>query len=614
MKVVGKLTWHDTGTVMLSSGWQKRANPYPVWGIEALPHVVMRLKRVFARIETSSKGTLCLAENIQTAREIEWVLGMFPLEMDAATRERLTNGASRYREREQAIDDILGGKAGRPELILGEPGMTPREYQLEYVNLLSAVERLLLGDATGVGKTITTGLGLALEDALPALVVVPTHLPVQWTKRLGELWPLLRTHTLKGTRPYDLQAARGNNGHYPDVLITPYSRLAGWSHALAGQVRTLILDEVQELRNGRDTERGKGAAMISEQARYVVGASATPAHNYGGEFWNIFDIISPGALGSKDEFVREWCTSAYGDRHARIKDPAAFGTYVRSQGLMLARSRADVGRELPTKPMVTVETVGSDSRRFNSALDGVSGLAMAILSPETAPTQRFVMGGELDWKLRQATGVAKAPHVAEYVRMLLESEDKVVLYGWHRDVYDIWLDMLADFKPVLYTGTESPAAKNRALEAFLTPNDQEGASRLLIISLASGAGIDGLQEVTSTVVFGELDWSPKVHSQAIDRVDRDGQTKPVLVTYCVSEDGSDPVIAEALDLKAQNIDPVMNPDEGLFTLRPDADSAGSPRSRMVELATAWLREHDPAALKKVEAAKAAKDAERQEVR
>ncbi len=69
--------------------------------------------------------------------------------------------------------------------------------------------------------------------------------------------------------------------------------------------------------------------------------------------------------------------------------------------------------------------------------------------------------------MRQATGIAKAPYVAEFVRMLVESGESVMLYGWHRDVYNIWLERLAEFNPVMYTGTEGPAAKERSKQAFL---------------------------------------------------------------------------------------------------------------------------------------------------
>jgi hypothetical protein len=62
--------------------------------------------------------------------------------------------------------------------------------------------------------------------------------------------------------------------------------------------------------------------------------------------------------------------------------------------------------------------------------------------------------------MRQATGIAKAPYVAEFVRLLLDSEQKVLLFGWHREVYNIWLHALREFKPLLYTGTESPIRRH----------------------------------------------------------------------------------------------------------------------------------------------------------
>ena len=166
--------------------------------------------------------------------------------------------------------------------------------------------------------------------------------------------------------------------------------------------------------------------------------------------------------------------------------------------------------------------------------------------------------GELDGLVRQATGVAKAPYVAEFVRLLLESGEKVVLFGWHREVYSIWMEKLADFNPVMYTGSESPAQKQRAKEAFVS-----GDSQVLIMSLRAGAGLDGLQHVCSTVVYGELDWSPGVHEQCTGRVYRDEQGNPVMVYFLVSEDGSDPIVSDVLGVKREQIEGVRNPGENL---------------------------------------------------
>jgi SNF2 family DNA or RNA helicase len=83
------------------------------------------------------------------------------------------------------------------------------------------------------------------------------------------------------------------------------------------------------------------------------------------------------------------------------------------------------------------------------------------------------------------------------------------------------------------------------------------------MSLRSGAGLDGLQDVCNTIVFGELDWSPGVHEQCTGRVYRDGQEHGSVAYYLVSEDGSDPIVADVLGLKKQQIEGIKDPDQEL---------------------------------------------------
>lgn len=132
------------------------------------------------------------------------------------------------------------------------------------------------------------------------------------------------------------------------------------------------------------------------------------------------------------------------------------------------------------------------------------------------------------------------------------------MFGWHREVYAIWQEKLAEYNPVMYTGSESPSQKQAAKDAFVA-----GQSKVMLISLRAGAGIDGLQHVSSTVVFGELDWSPGVHEQCIGRVHRDGQTEPVMAYFLISDNGSDPIVSEVLGVKREQIEGVRNPDENL---------------------------------------------------
>ena len=83
-------------------------------------------------------------------------------------------------------------------------------------------------------------------------------------------------------------------------------------------------------------------------------------------------------------------------------------------------------------------------------------------------------------------------------------------------------------------------------------------------------------------MFGELDWSPKVHDQVIGRVNRDGQTDQVTAIYLVSEYGSDPVIIDLLGLKSSQSHAIMNPLNA-------PDLTVTDESRIRKLAEAFLR-------------------------
>ena len=80
-------------------------------------------------------------------------------------------------------------------------------------------------------------------------------------------------------------------------------------------------------------------------------------------------------------------------------------------------------------------------------------------------------------------------------------------------------------------------------------------TNLCIISLRSASGLN-LQKATC-VVFGELDWSPAVHSQAEDRAHRIGQEDSLLCYYLVSPKGSDQDMQQALGLKVSQFVALM---------------------------------------------------------
>lgn len=534
------------------------------WIFRTDPEVSRRLKRLF----TGARGQfneIKIPHTKDTAADVLWILDRYPHSVNPDHLRLLKTVVASHREAARQVRVLLTAEE------LPQPAniATPlRQYQVQAVELAKLKEAYLLGDDMGLGKTASAVGLMANADARPALVVCATHVQQQWADQIRKFCPSLRCHIIKQRDAYPLPVH--------DVTIITYSKLDAWADRR--RWNTVIYDEVQELRAGQETKKGKAAAHLSTTSRYRLGLSATPVYNYAGEVWNVMQALVPDALGTYGEFITEW---AGGDYKGRVKDAEALGAFLRSQQLYLRRTRRDVGRELPPILKIT-QTIASDGQKFDHHFRNKS-LHLARVVLEGAFTERGQAARELDTMLRQATGIAKAPFVAEFVKELAENGQKIVLAGWHREVFQVWRTIFreAGIHSVMYTGSENPGQKIAAVDQFV-----KGRAQVFIMSLRSGAGLDGLQEVCDTVVFGELDWSPKVMDQLTGRLHRDGQESNVTAFYLLSDEGSDPIVAGILGIKGAQSTAITDPD----LLQPDgaAISSGVPETRVAELARKWL--------------------------
>lgn len=545
--------------------------------IDCEPHVRMLIKRVVNGVR-QPQGKLVLHATLtdSLAKDLQWIQQRYPLQQKTMTHQAVRAAAIRYDTvRDRAARIIARGVGKTPPLAL-----PLRDYQSVAAELAYVTRGLLLADELGVGKT-APGIGLiAHKDTRPALVVVPTHLQGQWLRELGRFAPTISGEKVKTLAPHDITS---------DVIVITYSKLHRWADVLAGAVRTVIFDEVQELRSGPGTD-GKpilkyhAAKQIAAHADWRLGLSATPIHNYGFEFFNVVSLLSPDLLGTEEEFKAEWC---HNTGHWQLRDADAFGSFLRDRGVMLRRTRVDVKREIPALTRATHEIEIDLSRQLETSAEAAEATELARkliemrrrdIDDATIEIHRgegLTMGGRLAAILRHATGVAKAIEVARFVDMVVETSGPVILAGWHHDVYEIWEKVLAHLKPVFFTGAEGEAAKRKAVDAFV-----RGDSKVFVMSLRSGAGIDGLQYVCSNMVIGELDWSPSVHEQIEGRIHRDGQANPVFVYYMVGTDGADPTIVEALGVKRGQLRGVIG---------EPSDKGKRDASRSQRLAEDWLR-------------------------
>lgn len=505
----------------------------------AEPHVCIKLKAIFTKISKAQTQPFKFINNDENCRELLWFIDRYPLTISDNELALLKKGKKGHISTINDLESILLPDY-QPQFVRLKDPYQARYYQLSGSELHLKCKRLLIGDDIGLGKTLTGIISCLEKVTRPCVVTVQTHLPKQWKEAI-EQFTDLTVHIIKGTKPYKLPPA--------DIYITKYSCLAGWANVFeTGIFKSCIFDEIQELRHS-GTAKYDGARALSNNVEYCLGLSATPIYNYGDEIFNVLDIIKQGCLGYHDDFMREW--TGYGKT---VKEPQALGTYLREQLLLVRRTRKEVGMELP--PINTiVHTVEYDSEEVQKAEHIAKQLAIKATSGSFM--ERGQAARELDMFVRHNTGVAKAQGVANYVKILLENKVPIILAGWHREVYSIWLEELKEYNPVMYTGTESPTQKEKAKMAFI-----KGETNLFIISLRSGIGLDGLQEVCDTVVVGELDFSPQVHNQLIGRSNRDkkdGTKNNVTAIFLVSDCGSDPLIIDMLGIKTSQSHGIINP-------------------------------------------------------
>ena len=509
------------------------------WTIKGEPCVTELAKRLFPGCDGRGRGVARFTAHARIVGDLNWLMLRYPLkikESDQRKWDEALEKARQYAVRKQRA--LVSPLSANPPA--SEFSGTLMPFQSLGLGFLLNNRRCLLADEMGLGKTVQALSFIAATNEYPALIVCPPHLARNWVRECERfLKPdgSLRIHVLRGLKPYPLPEA--------DIYIVHYLLLRGWKEELPEyHFSSIIFDEIQELRHS-GTEKYSAASLLSDSSDNVIGLSGTPIYNNGGEIWNVINILDFHFLGDYESFSREWC---YGYGNQIVQKPELLGEHLKREGMLLRRLKSEVLKELPPKRRL-VQEIDWDDKVYKELMRPVAGQLIALENADSA-SARALIEDQISQTQRQATGVAKAPYVAAFVKMLVENGEKVLLMAHHHAVMDIYKKELKPLKPVFITGRETDAKKDAAVRAFMNEDTD-----LCVISLRSASGLN-LQRATC-VVFGELDWSPAVHSQAEDRAHRIGQTDSLLCYYLVSPRGSDSDMQDALGLKVSQFVQLM---------------------------------------------------------
>jgi SNF2 family DNA or RNA helicase len=336
---------------------------------------------------------------------------------------------------------------------------------------------------------------------------------------------------------------------HASIVILNYNIMDYWVDLLVRyDWDLLILDEAHRVKH-KETAVSKAVASLRDKCKACLCLSGTPLTDRNSDIWNVVRMVNKQLFPSHFAFQMRYCANEFspGSNTSRSVNMLELHEKLVSSGTMIRRTKKDVYAELPK---VTTEVVPLGVR--SDALDALADEAkkeskwMKEQKGRERGIAAFRVQQSLEKYLQEAIRL-KLPLIVDWIKdFLQESDEKLIVGVVHREKCgDILYNKFSDVA-VHIDGSANAKKKDKLLTEFMT----DDSKRLLVGNIQSvGTGIDGLQKVCSNMVIVEFPWSPADVQQLIARLDRNGQTEPVNVTFLVVKDSIDEMLIRMLDRK-----------------------------------------------------------------
>ena len=424
--------------------------------------------------------------------------------------------------------------------------------------LLKSSGNALLADEMGLGKTVQTLSYVSTEkQTFPVLIVAPLVTLNNWEREIQKFLKKKSRNgrILESESPSVTLIRTGKSKELPktDIYVINYELLLKRSDDLEQVgIRTIVCDEVHNLRS-KTTQKYKAVKKLAAlpSVHYRIGLSGTPIYNRGSEIWPIIDILKPGLLGSFKEFCEYFCYVNEKGKAIVLENKRASLRNELQKHVMLRWKKADVLKELKDKVRYK-QVIASDTDYYLEELDKIW---KKLESEQKEAQTEFSKSASYHRAIqseRQIAGVAKLPHVINFVKDIMEIEESVVVFCHHKVIHKLLHESLQYFSPVSIIGGQSDSLRQDQIDKF-----QKGESKLMIAGIRAGnVGINLTK--AKYVIFAELDWSPAIHRQAEDRLHRIGQKNTVFAYYLIGNGTLDDHVASILVDKSYEIDAIMD--------------------------------------------------------
>lgn len=433
-----------------------------------------------------------------------------------------------------------------------------RDYQEKGVRWLQMLHHYgfggILADDMGLGKTLQTIAFLTsqvTEDSR-VLILAPSGLIYNWADEFRKFAPQLDlavVHGLKANR----EAILSENHQ---IYVTSYATFRQDSELYQEMAFDfLFLDEAQIMKNAQ-TKIAQSLRQFVVPAVFAL--SGTPIENHLGELWSIFQIVLPGLLPSKKEFMK-----LPADRVAQFIKP-----------FVMRRKKEEVLTELPDLIEVVYKNELEDQQKaiYLAQLQQMRDRLAQVTDQEFQRSRVEILSGLM--RLRQICDTpalfmddyqgasGKLDSLRDLLLQVADGGHRVLIFSQFKGMLEKIEKELPDLGLTSFKITGSTPAQDRQ---EMTKAFNQGERDAFLISLKAG-GVGLNLTGADTVILVDLWWNPAVEAQAIGRAHRMGQEQMVEVYRLITKGTIEEKIQELQEQKKHLVSQVLDGTESRASL------------------------------------------------
>lgn len=423
--------------------------------------------------------------------------------------------------------------------------LTIRYYQVQMILHLVTMRRFLVGDDTGLGKTleVISALTYVWSGAPDTKVIVLTTKSAtpQWVAEFGKFTRGVKAFACAGTPKQRAEMRKTfEEATGPTVMVMGYrTACQDLTHIQNWRDYIVVFDEATAFKNP-GTQVHQVARHMAGQASRVWAMTATLIKNNLMEGYGIFRVVVPDLFAmTPQQFMIRYCLVEMIDVPRSVRKIPKIIGYAPEMidqfkedidPFYLGRPKHEVASELPALTTKTIECplTPAQAEKYVEALDGLIEIGT---TRETGPEQR---------ETNKLTAIAYCQQVVNHLELLGcegESEklntlldlltegelagEKTIIFTRFKKMVNILMPELkkAGIKAVRVTGDEDQKMRAAAQKAFQDPNDK---TQVVIITMAGGDAIN--LQAAKAIVFYDTPWSAGDYLQILGRMIRIGSS------------------------------------------------------------------------------------------